>query len=81
MATTEHRYVPPHLRVLNFLIRVLGVGSLLVGVVALVSFAVAPGHPLAYLIVGLFCLCVGIAFLRVKKLTPDDLARFTGDRR
>jgi hypothetical protein len=56
--------------------RVFGVLCLLVAIVALISAAADSGNRVLFIVLGVGLLIAGVAFLRVKRLTPADIDRF-----
>lgn len=76
MATFRDRYTAAHFAVLNFLVKLLGIGSILAGTMGLLTFVIAKEHPLFALALGVFGIICGVAFLRVKRLQPADVEGF-----
>jgi len=67
-----------YFKVLNIVVRAVGVLWLLGGLVFLVSSVVSSRNRIAYLLVSLFLLAAGTGFLLVKSVSQEGLARLRG---
>lgn len=76
MGTFRDRYTALHFSIFNFLARLLGVGSLLSGIMGLLTFLISPEHPLLALALGILGIVCGVLFLRLKRLEPKDAQAF-----
>jgi apolipoprotein N-acyltransferase len=60
---------------LTRLARIFGVVCLLVAIVALISAAADIGNRALFIVLGVGLLIAGVAFMRVKPVTPADVGR------
>jgi len=74
------RKLSTHLHILSFLMRFMGVGSLITAGAALLSFAVMSEH-WVLLVIGVGCAIVGFVLLVVKLPQPEEVERMFGKRR
>ena len=62
--------------ILNISARVFGALCLLAAIMSLLSAAADGGNRVLFIVLGVGLLVAGVAFLRVKRLTPADIDRF-----
>jgi hypothetical protein len=68
------------LKILNALARVFGVLALLGGGIFLVSAYAIQANRLTNIVLGIFLIAMGVAFLWVKPIQKEDLSRLLGGR-
>jgi hypothetical protein len=69
-----------HLRLLNFLARVVGGGFVLVGIGLPLGAVLMGAVHIMEIVAGLFFLVTGILFFRMKKITLADMEKYFGRR-